>query len=56
MMIGGGVPVEVGGSIVAGVGVSGTPGGHEDDACSRAGIKAVEAKLEFRAVTAWRTA
>ena len=47
MMIGGGVPVEVEGSIVAGVGVSGTPGGHEDDACARAGIEAIKAKLEL---------
>ena len=47
MMIGGGVPVEVTGSIVAGVGVSGTPGGHEDDACARAGIEAIKAKLEL---------
>ncbi len=47
MMIGGGVPVEAGGSIVAGVGVSGTPGGHEDDACARAGIEAIKARLEL---------
>lgn len=47
LMIGGGVPVEAGGSIVAGVGVSGAPGGVEDDACARAGIAAVQEKLEF---------
>ena len=47
MMIGGGVPIEASGSIVAGVGVSGTPGGEEDDACARAGIEAIKAALEF---------
>jgi uncharacterized protein GlcG (DUF336 family) len=47
LMIGGGVPVTAGGSIVAGVGVSGAPGGAEDDACARAGIAAVQEKLEF---------
>ncbi len=47
LMIGGGVPVTAAGSIVAGVGVSGAPGGAEDDACARAGIAAVEEKLEL---------
>jgi len=45
--IGGGLMVEAGGSIVGGVGVSGAPGGEADDKCARAGLKAVEAKLEF---------
>ena len=47
MMIGGGVPVESAGSIVAGVGVSGAPGGEADDACARAGIEAVTDKIAF---------
>ena len=47
LMIGGGVPVTAAGFIVAGVGVSGAPGGAEDDACARAGIAAVEEKLEL---------
>ncbi len=47
LMLGGGVPVEAGGSIVGGVGVSGAPGGDSDDACARAGIEAVVDKLEF---------
>jgi uncharacterized protein GlcG (DUF336 family) len=47
VFLGGGVPVESAGSIVGGVGVSGGPGGAEDDACARAGISAVEDRLAF---------
>ena len=47
LMIGGGVPVEAAGSIVAGIGVSGAPGGAEDDACARTGIAAIEEKIAF---------
>ena len=47
LMIGGGVPITAGGAIVAGIGVSGAPGGAQDDACARAGIDAVQEKLEF---------
>jgi uncharacterized protein GlcG (DUF336 family) len=47
LMIGGGVPVEVAGTIVGGVGISGAPSGVEDDGCARAGIEAMVAKLEL---------
>ncbi len=47
LMLGGGVPVEAAGSIVAGVGVSGAPGGPEDDGCARAGIEAIADKIAF---------
>lgn len=47
LMLGGGVPIEAGGSIVGGVGVSGAPGGDSDDICARAGIEAIVDKLEF---------
>lgn len=47
LMLGGGVPVEAAGSIVGAVGVSGAPGGSEDDACARAGIAAVADKIAF---------
>jgi uncharacterized protein GlcG (DUF336 family) len=45
--LGGGLPVEAGGTLVGGVGVSGAPGGDADEACARAGIEAVREKLEF---------
>jgi len=47
LMLGGGVPVEAAGSVVAGVGVSGAPAGGEDDACARAGIQAITDKIAF---------
>ncbi len=47
VFLGGGVPVEAAGSIVGGIGISGAPGGAEDDACARAGIAALEDRLAF---------
>lgn len=47
LMLGGGVPIEAGGSIIGGVGISGAPSGEADDECARAGIEAVSADLEF---------
>ena len=45
LMLGGGVLIEVGGSMVGAVGVSGAPSGELDDACARAGLEAIEEKL-----------
>ena len=47
MMIGGGIPVTAGGTMVGGVGVSGAPGGEEDHKCAQTGIDAVEESLMF---------
>ena len=47
LMLGGGVPIEARGAIVGGVGVSGAPGGEQDDRCARDGIDAVVEHLEF---------
>ncbi len=47
LMLGGGVQIEAAGSIVGGVGVSGAPGGQEDDTCARAGIEAISDKIAF---------
>jgi uncharacterized protein GlcG (DUF336 family) len=47
VILGGGLRVEAGGSIVGGVGVSGAPGGDADDACAKAGLDAIRDKLEF---------
>ena len=47
LMIGGGIPVTVSGSIVAGIGISGAPSGKADHACAAAGIKAVATSLEL---------
>jgi uncharacterized protein GlcG (DUF336 family) len=47
IILGGGLIIEAGGSLVGGVGVSGGPGGDADDACAKAGIEAVREKLDF---------
>ncbi len=47
LMVGGGVPVQAAGSIVAGVGVSGAPGGEADDECAQVGIETISDKLAF---------
>lgn len=45
--IGGGLPIEAVGSTLGGIGVSGAPGGEADEACARAGLKAIADSLEF---------
>ena len=47
-IIGGGLMVEAGGSILGAIGVSGAPGGKEDDACAAAGLAAIRDDLELR--------
>jgi uncharacterized protein GlcG (DUF336 family) len=45
--VGGGLMIEAGGTLLGGIGVSGAPGGKEDDACAAAGIAAVRDELEL---------
>src|SRR6267378_2572281 len=47
VIIGGGLIVESGGSLVGAIGVSGAPGGDADEACAKAGIEAIQGKLDF---------
>jgi uncharacterized protein GlcG (DUF336 family) len=47
VIIGGGLTVEAGGSLLGAVGVSGAPGGDADEACAKAGIDAVRDRLDF---------
>jgi uncharacterized protein GlcG (DUF336 family) len=50
-LVGGGVPISIGGHFYGAVGVSGAPrrerAGDEDEACAQAGINAVREILEF---------
>jgi uncharacterized protein GlcG (DUF336 family) len=46
-MLVGGLIVQSGGSILGGIGVAGAPGGDKDEACAKAGLKAVQDKLDF---------
>jgi uncharacterized protein GlcG (DUF336 family) len=43
----GGVVIETGGSLLGAVGIAGAPGGDKDEACAKAGLAAVQDKLEF---------
>jgi len=45
--VGGGLMIEAGGSLLGAIGVSGAPGGNEDDACAAAGIAAIREDIEF---------
>jgi uncharacterized protein GlcG (DUF336 family) len=46
--VGGGLVIEAGGSLLGAIGVSGAPGGREDDACAAAGIAAIRDDLELQ--------
>jgi uncharacterized protein GlcG (DUF336 family) len=43
LILGGGLPIEIGGEVVGGIGVGGAPGAHLDDACALAGLNAIGA-------------
>jgi uncharacterized protein GlcG (DUF336 family) len=45
--VGGGVKIEAGGSLLGAIGVSGGPGGREDDSCAEAGIAAIRDDIEL---------
>lgn len=45
--VGGGLMIEAGGALLGAIGVSGAPGGKEDDACAAAGIAAIRDDIEF---------
>jgi uncharacterized protein GlcG (DUF336 family) len=45
--LGGGLMIDAGGSLMGAIGVSGAPGGKEDDDCASAGIAAIRDDIEF---------
>ncbi|MBI3154943.1 MAG: heme-binding protein [Burkholderiales bacterium] len=47
LAVGGGILVEGGGSIFGAIGVSGAPSGEVDDACAKAGLKAIADAIAF---------
>jgi uncharacterized protein GlcG (DUF336 family) len=47
VMSAGGLPIQVGGALIGGVGVSGAPSGETDQACAAAGVDAVQVDLEM---------
>ena len=45
--VGGGMMIEASGSLLGAIGVSGAPGGREDDLCAAAGIAAIREDIEL---------
>lgn len=45
--VAGGLMIEAGGSLLGAIGVSGAPGGREDEACAAAGIAAIREDIEL---------
>ncbi|MEP7328747.1 MAG: heme-binding protein [Betaproteobacteria bacterium] len=45
--VGGGLVIRAKGSVVGGIGVSGAPGGDNDDVCAKAGIAAISDAIEL---------
>lgn len=43
LILGGGLPIEIGGEVVGAIGVGGAPGAHLDDACAQAGLDVIGA-------------
>jgi len=50
LILGGGLPIEIGGEVVGGIGVGGAPGTHLDDACAQAGLASIGATPKVPAV------
>jgi uncharacterized protein GlcG (DUF336 family) len=49
LMLGGGLPIKIGGEVVGGIGVGGAPGAHLDDACAQEGLDAIGAAPQLPA-------
>ena len=47
LLMEGGLPIRIEGSLIGAVGVSGAPGGDKDEACAQKGIDAVQERLDF---------
>jgi uncharacterized protein GlcG (DUF336 family) len=46
-VVGGGLFIEGAGALLGGIGVSGAPGGEADEMCAKAGIAAIQSKIDF---------
>ena len=49
LILGGGLPIEIGGEVVGAIGVGGAPGAHLDDACAQAGLDSIGAASKLPA-------
>lgn len=48
LFLAGGLPIDIGGDVVGGIGVGGAPGGHLDAACAQAGLDSIGAAPKFQ--------
>ncbi len=48
LFLAGGLPIEIAGEVVGGIGVGGAPGGHLDAACAQAGLDSIGAVPKFQ--------
>jgi uncharacterized protein GlcG (DUF336 family) len=46
LLLGGGLPIEMEGDVLGGIGVGGAPGGHLDEACAAAGLSSIGASVK----------
>jgi uncharacterized protein GlcG (DUF336 family) len=46
LILAGGLPIKAGENVIGGIGVGGAPGGEKDEACARAGIDKIQARLK----------
>jgi uncharacterized protein GlcG (DUF336 family) len=46
LILGGGLPIEMDGEVIGGIGVGGAPGGHLDEACAAAGLSSIGAAVK----------
>jgi uncharacterized protein GlcG (DUF336 family) len=46
-MLGGGLMIEAGGTLLGGIGVAGAPGGDRDEECAKAGLDAIRDRIDF---------
>jgi uncharacterized protein GlcG (DUF336 family) len=46
-MLGGALKIEAAGTLLGAIGVSGAPGGDKDEKCARAGLDAIQDRLDF---------
>ena len=46
LILGGGLPIEIQGEVVGGIGVGGAPGVHLDEGCATAGVQAIGGEMK----------
>jgi uncharacterized protein GlcG (DUF336 family) len=46
LILGGGLPIEIQGEVVGGIGVGGAPGAHLDEGCATAGVQAIGGEMK----------